>query len=251
VVAASILAVLLLPPWTPTPAHAQEPAAIDTARLVGEVVSAKTGKAIAGAVVSLQRSRLGTMTDSSGNFAISGAAAGQDTVEVWYAGYESSRLQLFLEPDQTTRVVLLLGPAAIQLADLHVEIQQNPLGIIAGFEQRSKQGIGHFFSREDIEKRNPRYPSDLLRQVPGLRVRRSPSGRSNVTLARRSEICSPVIFVDGLYQRDLEVDDILATDLGAVEVYTASSQIPGRFASMAPASCGAIIFWTRRGKRPG
>lgn len=238
---------LLLALHPPAPAAAQ-PAAADTARLVGQVVSALDGKPLPGAVVSLLRSGMGAISDSAGNFAIPRTAAGQDTVEVRYVGYERNLMPLYLEPERTTRVVLLLSPNVVRLADLKVEVERERLDILRGFDERRAKGIGHYFSFEEIQKRRPRYTSDLLRQVPGLRVGPSISGRAEVISGRSAIPCTPALFLDGIHYRDMHVDDVLATELGAVEVYTGAAQVPPQFATAAAASgCGVIVLWSRRG----
>lgn len=246
---------------SPSPSAAQEAdgaageaaAALDTARLVGQVVSAMTGEPLAGAVVSLKRTGLGAVTDSAGNFAVGRTVAGQDTVQVRYLGFETSSTPLFLEPERTTRVVLLLSPSVVRLADIRVEVEASErLGVMADFERRRKKGIGHFFGREEIEERDPRYTSDLLRHVPGVRVGPYRPEGTEIIMGRDAAMkCAPVIFLDGLYMKGLRIDDIPATTLGAVEVYRGASEVPVQFAQMAPTACGAILIWTRQGKRPG
>ncbi|MFQ5678915.1 MAG: carboxypeptidase-like regulatory domain-containing protein [Gemmatimonadota bacterium] len=243
---AAVGAILCLLAW-PSGSAAQEPARGDTARLVGQVVSALTGKPIGGAVVSLQRSGLGAVTDSSGNFAIPKTLAGQDTVEVRYIGFEDSFMPLYLEPDLITRVVLLLSPTVVRLADLKVEVERKPFNILSGFEERKARGMGYFFDLDDIQRRAPRYTSDLLRQVPGLRVGPNQFGKAQIVSGRSGILCTPAVFLDGINMPEFEVDEIIATDLGAVEVYRGASELPPMFASAAASGCGAIVIWTRRG----
>ena len=228
-----------------------EPAALDTARLVGQVVSAFDGRAIVGAVVSLLRSGMGAISDSSGNFNIPMTIAGTDTLEVRFLGYESGTVELYLEPDRVTRVVLLLSPTTVRVAELNVEIERSDTpALYAGFYRRKNKGIGHFITPEQIARRQPRYTTDMLRSVPGLAVGATIGGRARVTVTRELIPCEPVIFIDGLYVANMPVDDILATDLGAIEVYLGPAQVPAQYANLASGSCGAILVWSRRGRAP-
>lgn len=229
------------------------PAAGDSARLVGQVVSALTGEPIGGAAVSLRGARHGAITDSSGNFRLPRGPAGTDTIEVRYVGYEPGHAPVRLEAGRTSRVVLLLSPNAVRLAELEVEVPRTRAvsAIMEGFERRKARGMGHFFDREDVERYEPRYTTELLRRVPGLRVGAGRSmGRSEITIGRDGLYCSPVVFVDGLYLEGASVDDVIVNDLGGVEVYTGPGEVPAQFAAMAPSACGAVIIWTRRGERP-
>ena len=193
-------------PATPEPA-----VALDTAQLIGQVVSAIDGRVIGGAVVSLLRSGMGAISDSSGNFNIPMTIAGTDTLEVRFVGYESGTVELYLEPDRVTRVVLLLSPTTVRVADLNVEIERSDTpALYAGFYRRKKRGIGHFITPEQLARRRPRYTSDMLRSVPGLAVGATIAGRAKVTVTRELIPCEPVVFIDGLYVASMPVDDILA-----------------------------------------
>jgi hypothetical protein len=253
------LALLLL---TPGAALAQEDpqdekgrnATPDSARVVGQVVSDLTGEPISGAAVSLRGSRAEDMSDSTGRFVLPPTRAGTDTLDVRYLGYESGFIEVHLRPDRTTRLVLLLSPDAVQLAELEVVVSRPRSpgdAMTEGFRRRKERGMGTFFDREDIERRNPRYTSDLLRSVRGIRVGPQRVGRTSVTLARSGRTCRPEIFVDGLHLRGASVDDVIVPDLEGVEVYPGPSLVPARFSAMAPTQCGAIIIWTRRGESPG
>jgi hypothetical protein len=249
--------VLVLPLfWAPLRLAAQEPvssepAALDTAQLIGQVVSAIDGRVIPGAVVSLLGSGMGAISDSSGNFRIPLTIAGTDTLEVRFVGYESGTVEVYLEPNRVTRLVLLLSPTTVRVAELNVEIERSETpALYTGFYRRKNRGIGHFITPEEIARRQPRYTTDMLRSVPGLAVGASRGGRAQVTVTRELRPCEPVIFLDGLYLADMAVDDILGTDLGAIEVYLGPSQVPAQYANLAPTSCGAILVWTRRGRAP-
>lgn len=218
--------------------------------LAGRVLSATTAEPIEGAVVSLRRARVGAITDAAGEFRIPRAVAGEDTVAVRYLGEEVSAVTLGLEPGATTRVVFLLSPDAIRLADLEVTVEREATGILSGFERRREKGIGHFIGPEEIEERSPRHTSDLLRRIPGVRVGPSRTGgRAYVTLGRTGRRCVPVVFLDGIHARGMEVDEVPTTNLEALEIYRGPAEIPAEFANQAPAACGAILVWTRRGDR--
>jgi hypothetical protein len=248
-VVAPVLALLLLPAGL----VAQEEA--DEAQLVGRVVSSITGEPIEAAAVSLRRSRLGAVTDSTGRFVVPSTIAGEDTIEVRYVGYQMSSVPVFLEAEKTTRVVLLLSPNVVRVAELEVEIERGDFRFgVREFERRKAKGIGHFITRDDLERWKSRDTSDALRRVPGLRVGASDTGsgqRPPIELSRNALTCEPVIFVDGLYLAGAHPDDVIVPDIGGIEVYTSPGSVPVQYATMASPTCGAILIWTRRGRRPG
>lgn len=218
-----------------------------SATLVGQVVSATTGRPVDGAVVSMIGSGFGALTDSTGAFRIPQTYAGRDTIEVRYIGYEPSRTPIELAPEQTNRVTLLLSPTVVRVADLTVEVRRSRRSAkLRGFIERREKGFGIFFTPRDILTRNPRLPSDLLRGIPGVTVGRIEHGKAPVHMGRGARGCRPAIYLDGVYQSGLDVDDIPPEDLGAVEVYRGATDTPPEFMRLG-STCGAVVIWTPSG----
>ena len=215
------------------------------ASLVGQVVNATTGMPVDGAVVNLLASGYGAITDSAGNFRIPQTWAGRDTVEVRFIGYEPSTTPIELAPRETSRVTLLLSPTAVRVADLVVEVRQTRRSRnLEGFLERKDRGFGEFFTPRDIVLRNPRLPSDLMRGIPGVTVGRIQYGKAPVFIGTGERLgCPPAIYLDGVYQAGMDLDDIPAEDLGAVEVYKGITDTPMEF-MRSSSTCGAIVIWT-------
>ncbi len=218
------------------------------AQLIGQVVDASTGRAVDGAVVSLLGSGYGAITDSTGNFRIPQTFAGMDTLEVRFIGFEPSRTAVELAPNETTRVTLLLSPQAVRVADLTIEVRRSRRSLrLQGFLERRQRGFGVFLTPRDIRNRNPRLPSDLLRGLPGVTVGRIEYGKAQVYMGRGARRdCKPAVYLDGVYQSRMDVDDIPPEDLGAMEIYRGISDIPAEFMRTGTV-CGAIVIWTPDG----
>ncbi|MGH7541132.1 MAG: carboxypeptidase-like regulatory domain-containing protein [Gemmatimonadota bacterium] len=216
---------------------------------MGHVVNATTGRPVDGAVVSLILSGFGALTDSTGAFRIPRTFAGADTLEVRYIGFEPSRTSIELPPEQTSRITLLLSPTVVRVAELTVEVRQTRRSAkLAGFIERREKGFGTFFTPRDIRNRNPRLPSDLLRGIPGVTVGRIVHGQAPVYFNRGGGgPCPPAVFLDGVYQSGLQVDDIPPEDLGAVEVYKGITDTPVEFMRTGGRTCGAVVIWTPDG----
>ncbi len=220
-----------------------------TAALVGQVVSASTGRPVEGAVVHLLRSGYGALTDSTGNFRIPQTWAGPDSLEVRFIGYEPSHQPIDLVPDETTRVTLLLSQTVVRIADLTVEIRQTRRARnLAGFVERMERGFGTFFTPRDVQTRNPRLPSDLFRGEPGVQVGRMEYGRAPVYLGdgASGRRCPPAVYLDGVYQAGMQIDDLPKEDMGAVELYKRGTETPMEFMRVG-STCGAIVIWTPDG----
>ncbi len=219
-----------------------------SAVLVGQVVSSSTGQPVEGAVVHLLSSGYGALTDVEGNFRIPQTWAGPDTIEVRFIGYTPGQQPIDLVPDETTRVTLLLSSTVVRIADLTVEIRQTRRARnLQGFAYRMDRGFGQYFTPKEIIRRNPRLPSDLLRGMPGVSVGPVQYGRAQVRMGKGGNLqCPPAVFLDGMYQGGLDLDDIPKEDLGAVEVYRRDTETPLEF--LRPSStCGAIVIWTPDG----
>lgn len=229
----------------PTELAAQEREDPLPAALVGQVVNATTGMPVEGAVVNLLASGYGAITDSTGNFRIPQTWAGPDTIEVRFIGYEPSKTPVELVPSETSRITLLLSQTAVRVADLVVEVRQTRRSRnLQGFVERMEKGFGEFFTPRDIVLRNPRLPSDLMRGIPGVTVGRIQYGKAPVYIGRGDRLgCQPAIYLDGVYQAGMDLDDIPAEDLGAVEVYKGMTDTPMEF-MRSSSTCGAIVIWT-------
>jgi hypothetical protein len=117
------------------------------------------------------------------------------------------------------------------------------------FDARRAIGNGIFVTREEIAARNTTRLTDVLQNRRGIRVVRLRSGVSGVRFAAYSHgraNCSPNVWVDGQWARGLEVDEIPANEVEAIEVYETLGSVPFEFTPQgAGIPCGTIVIWTR------
>ena len=217
---------------------------VPRATFIGTVVSAVTGLPVEGATVIMALSGMGAITTEDGTFRIPVTPAGHDTVEVRRIGFEPARLAIDLVADETNRATFLLSDSYIRLQELVVEARQTRADRnLSGLEQRMELGQGTFFLPEQIIRRNPRLPSDLLRGLPGVTVSRIQHNRATVRFRGFSQSnCAPALYLDGVYQAGMEFDDLPRDELGAVEVYRRELEIPGEY--IRQSKCGAILVWS-------
>jgi hypothetical protein len=126
---------------------------------------------------------------------------------------------------------------------------------MAEFRQRRRTGGGVYLERAEIEKRNPRTLTDLLRTISGIRVLPRGGGYRYVSthFRRLSEnvedpdagMCDLMVYLDGqpvpMGAGDADVR-IRVTELAALEVYVTAGSIPRQFAGVS-AACGVIMLW--------
>lgn len=126
---------------------------------------------------------------------------------------------------------------------------------MAEFRRRRRAGGGVFLERAEIERRNPRTLTDLLRTVQGVRVLSQGSGFRYVTshFRRLSQAagssgdgtCDMMLYLDG-QPFPVESGDadsrIRIEEIAAAEVYVSAGSVPRQFAG-ASAACGVIVLW--------
>jgi len=213
----------------------------------GRVVDHETGEALYGAAVSLAAGPEGTpgsgtrVTDRDGRFLFRTVPPGTYSLTVTLLGYRTLREPLPMEGQTDLEVVLKLAVSPVVLDPIEVVVERQIRGPLADFERRRRLGMGTYFTREDIEARNPYVITDLLRTVPGVRV--IPAGQFGEHAIRLRGNCRPEIILDGVRTSiDTDVDHVLPPmDVEAIEVYH-GVELPVQFGNN---PCGAIVVWTR------
>jgi outer membrane receptor for monomeric catechols len=119
---------------------------------------------------------------------------------------------------------------------------------VVGFSQRKKSGMGYFISPEQIQRMNPIYLTDVLRQVPGIRVTSTAEGDVVVPTRGASLTGGSCIqyYVDNMPWQSMQPGDInqfvSGHEIVAVEVYNG----PGAPAQYSRANgCTTILLWTK------
>jgi len=153
-------------------------------------------------------------------------------------------------------VLFRLTPSPVALEGIEVEAERrNPRLEMEGFYRRKDQGVGHFLTREEIERRNPTRTAHLFDRIPRAWVMGDavvfPSSAMYGALIGEG-MCAPQIYVDGMLfsggqmgPQDRSIDEIAPQDIEAMEVYTSAARAPIQYAM--DSSCGVILVWLRRG----
>ncbi|GBD32418.1 hypothetical protein HRbin33_01383 [bacterium HR33] len=259
ILAASFFLVLVLP----VRVHAQasgRPTRMGT--LVAVVKDSRNGELLVGAVIEVLGTEITAHTNRQGLARLAGIPPGVHRVRARRIGYRPKEhvVEVTAEPVQTLELTLLLEPAPVQLAPVEVAGERIEHLELAGFYERRALGFGSFLTRAEFEKWEPRITTDVLRRLPGIRVRINPnwgkrgdnrrflveSHRGAVRISKGT--CPPLFFLDGAYIGDadgLDIDEVVSvTHLEAVEAYVGGGGIPARF-NRTGAACGVIVLWTR------
>ncbi|HEX8724499.1 MAG TPA: carboxypeptidase-like regulatory domain-containing protein [Gemmatimonadaceae bacterium] len=255
-----------------------------TGTLLGRVVDT-SGIPVVGARASLDAAGMIASTDSSGAFAFRGVPAGRRVVTIQRLGYGPAQFVTVLAAGETATQTDTLHASATNLPAVRTQAV-GTFGKPArlsyttrydGFYQRRylSSGSGKFYTHEDLESMNTADLPDMLRRVPGLRLRRNgdqvdlsfplckekgilikvdgtkvwplssvgdTTNAGNVPVPPR--LGSPLQMNSGGPTEDpLEVvRSMHLQNVEAIEVYETASSLPPDAVGDA---CGAIYIWTR------
>ena len=237
----------------------QFPLQAQQATLVGVVVDSLTGAPLAGAFVSLLGDGSTNVTGADGRFSLSREGSGNVTVEIRRPGFRAGAVTFEIT---VTRPVTIdfgevsLSPLVVELDPVVVEGAEVERKLTrVGFFQRMGTEHGTFFTRDEIERRNPRNTTDLIRRIPGFRVtvdgigNSVSGGRGVPSISQGFQRCNIDYYIDGVHADGAVVDDVLPNSIAAMEVYTGAATIPPAFRISGNPRCGAVVIWTRSGGR--
>jgi hypothetical protein len=213
--------------------------------LVG-VVRDPAGAALQGVVIEI--AGVTARTNASGLFQLFTADIDTATIVIRHVGFTPIEALISTRNRQWDTVMVQMERTGQRLEEVEVsETRYRPGSGLAGFEERRAVGNGIFVTRQEILDRNTARLSDVLRlkrgvNVVGERVRFVSSS------AGTRAFCIPEVWIDGVRARGMEVSDIPATTVEAIELYSSFSSVPSAFmqSNATGPRCGTIVVWTRQ-----
>jgi TonB family protein len=215
--------------------------------IVSGTVRDSLGGAIAGVEVTVDGSRLRGLTNERGIYRLIEVPGGAAGLTIRRLGFRPTRISVDVIVGAVTSMDVRLHAVAQRLAPIAIRERANASDSrLSGFNARRARNGGHFITRERIGRMNSFSFTDLLREVPGVRIARTRNATKSVRL--RGASCAPLVFIDGSPASAGEFD-LESVDLGsveAVEVYSSSSTVPPEL--VGPRGlfrCGVIGIWSR------
>ena len=218
------------------------------------VVRDSSGQAIIGAQVTFPGVSLVAESDDSGRFELAKVRPGMLQLRFRRLGYQPDTVDLLVLAGKTVPLEVTLQRLAVTLTPVVVHGRAELTGWRQGFYERKAVGSGHFFTLEDIEKRNPGNMSDMFRMIPGVTIVPTMGIiRNQLRFRGANRGCAPLTWLDGspLASGEFDIDNISPRSIAAFEVYTGTI-VPPRFSlapGIGPRTCGAIVLWSREGER--
>jgi hypothetical protein len=216
-------------------------------------------------------------TGPDGRFRLEDIAARDSVLVVRRIGYRARTV--VVSPAATAPAVdvgpVYLRPVATQLDAIAVEAEEvRRYPVLEGFYQRRRvlQGLGHFFTREFIERTAALKTSDVLRRSAKVEIEcsKSSGGQCAATSRRARETrfvlrprdstgagaendgiffeagrCRMEVWVDGV-RSPFDVDATPVDWIVGIEIYAGPAATPPIFGT---GPCGVIAIWTVAVKR--
>jgi TonB family protein len=215
------------------------------APVVGMVVDS-LGAPIPGAQVDIDGTVRQTVTDSAGRFRLLEVEVGRLRINVRRLGFLPTALFLQLGASGARQVMITMTPAPEMLAPVVVSDRREVYDArLFGFESRAaKRKNGYFITRDRIERTNSKRLSDILRQVPTVRIALV-RGLGTMAYVRGAN-CPPLVYIDGspASAGPLDLDLIDLSSVEGIEVYGGFGA-PPEFSSARADRCGVIAIWSR------
>jgi TonB family protein len=216
----------------------------ETGGIVGYVADTANAR-IAGAQVSIAGVRGRAETGPDGAFRMSGVPSGSQMLVARRIGFRPESVIVIVRQGVIAEVPVRMRPTPQHMTTVVVDGGRvRPTGRLRGFNERRLQGLGHYFTAADIERRNPAVITDLLRMLPGVRINRQ-NGQNVVTF--RGQRCPPLIWIDGAPATAgyLDPDVFSPGSLAGIEVYMGTATVPAELMWVRGlGSCGVIALWT-------
>ncbi|HEY8833659.1 MAG TPA: carboxypeptidase regulatory-like domain-containing protein [Gemmatimonadaceae bacterium] len=216
--------------------------------VVRGIVRSLDDKALAGARVEAQVSGAYTVTRPDGTFTLDSVPTGTQLIVVRQLGFQPISLTVNVTSREPTDMKVAMGPTANIMNPVLVTARRNSALEKDGFFRRQRSGFGTYFTRDDIDKRQPMFLTDVLTNVSGVRVVRTTRG----AIVRSSQNTSIVgggsctrLWVDGAQWGTVmpgDIDTAVSPDeVAGMEVYR-PGDVPPQFAGFG--QCLTIVIWT-------
>ena len=215
--------------------------------IVAGVVEDTLSTPVAGAQIGVVGMRGHGVSEDDGTFRIAGIQPGARVVVVRRIGFRPESLAVNITAGTVHDVRIRIRAAPQWVAPVVIDARTSKYtGFLRGFYERRDRGTGVFFTAADIEERNPRFVTDLLRTVPGTRI--AVRGAENV-ITFRGFSCLPLIWIDGNAATAAYLDPDLfdPMTLAGIEVYKGPATVPAALMGVqGKGACGVIALWTKR-----
>jgi hypothetical protein len=227
------------------------PSATSTAVLTGNVAADSGGGPLPNTQIAITDLGRTTTTDSRGAFRFDSISPGTHRLYVRRIGYAELDFSVDLRSGDTLNRDIVM--TRITILD-SMSITGKPLARDAAmrvFEDNRRLGLGKFLTEADLDKANGRSLPQMMRLFPFLTIARNGSGQYKASVPGRGVksmnggSCPVKVYVDGVWDRDYDLNAFPPSAIAGVEYYRGPAQIPLEYSGLGSV-CSVIAIHTRK-----
>lgn len=201
----------------------------------------------AGSRVEVMGTDVVALTNENGEFTLRNLPSGSHVLLARHLGFGAETVPVDLSAREPKRVTIKL-PKFVAVIDPVVVTARRVASLDkVGFTQRKRSGSGYYLDPDQIQRMRPNFLTDILRQVPGLRISYSPQGEV-VSGSRGSTSGCVQYYVDDMPWQSAEPGDINnfvnGREVVGVEVYQGPNT-PPQYSRGMMGDCVTIVLWTK------
>jgi hypothetical protein len=212
--------------------------------LTGRVQSTE-GQPISSAQVKVIGTSHLALSSDSGEFRLAGLPGGTQGIEVLALGYYPRRLRVEVG-DANAPMMIPLERTAVVLDSVRVvaeRVHGSPLQY-REFDERRKNGMGHYITEQEIDHARPFQTTDLFHAVPGYAVNPAVSPSDEIILSTHGtdgRPCAMQVFIDGSEAQPSDANGVPPSSIHGIEVYQVA-EAPIKYHVR---GCGIVLIWTK------
>jgi hypothetical protein len=227
------------------------PSATSTAVLTGNVAADSGGGPLPTTQIAITDLGRATTTNARGAFRFDSIPPGTHRLYVRRIGYAELEFSVDLHSGDTLNRDIVM--TRITILD-SMSITGKPLARDAAmrvFEENRRLGLGKFLTAADLDKANGRSLPQMMNLFPFLTIARNGSGQYKASVPARGVksinggSCAVKVFVDGVLDRDYDLNAFPPYVIAGVEYYRGPAQIPPEYAGLGSV-CAVIAIHTRK-----
>ena len=245
-------------------------AAGQTGTLTGTVLRDSAGHPLAAAEVLLPGLNRRVTANWAGEFKIGLLPAGRHAILVRHVGFApfADTIDVAEGARIDREFILVEQPVPLEQVNVKAPERKYISPALRDFEERRKQGFGHFIDEEEMRKNDQRKLIDVIvGYMPGIKVFDGVGGSMTgqyIATSRKCgsgpafscrtgmEKCPVTMYLDGVLVFDVARGDPQMPDLAhfntrdyaAVEYYDGGASTPVQY-NATSSGCGVLLLWTR------
>lgn len=223
---------------------------VGNARVSGRVVL-ENSTTYAGSRVEVVGTDVVVLTNEKGEFTLRNLPSGSQVLLARHLGWGANAVPVDLSSREPKQVTIKLAKYIAVIEPVVVTARRQVGLDKVGFTMRKKSGAGYYLDPDQIQRMHPTVLTDILRQVPGLRVSYTNEGEVVSSSRGVSSLAASGCvryFVDGMEWQSAQPGDINqfvnGNEIVGAEIYQGTTA-PAQY-SRGMGDCTTIVLWTKQ-----